>query len=103
MIVTPHITPLKPRKLLIPFAQMNWRIGASGRANWRKSILGVYALFLFILIAGVPRGNAAAALFLEEPYGKLGAFMAQGHAAVYLSRVCAETPLVLRRCGPGES
>jgi hypothetical protein len=103
MIVTPHITPLKPGKLLIPFAQMNWRIGASGRANWRKSILGVYALFLFILIAGVPRGNAAAALFLEEPYGKLGAFMAQGHAAVYLSRVCAETPLVLRRCGPGES
>jgi hypothetical protein len=40
---------------------------------------------------------------LEEPYGKLGAFMAQGHAAIYLSGVCAETPLVLRRCKAGES
>ena len=28
---------------------------------------------------------------------------ATGHAAVYLSGVCAETPLVLRRCGPGET
>jgi hypothetical protein len=40
---------------------------------------------------------------LEEPYGKLGYFSATGHAAVYLSGVCAETPLVLRRCEPGET
>jgi hypothetical protein len=39
---------------------------------------------------------------LEEPYGKLGFFTATGHAAVYLSGVCAETPLLLRRCAPGE-
>src|SRR5580704_11945252 len=46
---------------------------------------------------------ASATLFLEEPYGKLGFFTATGHAAVYLSGVCADSPLVLRRCAPGET
>ncbi|MGD0567893.1 MAG: hypothetical protein ABSA78_05770 [Candidatus Sulfotelmatobacter sp.] len=45
---------------------------------------------------------SSATLLLEEPYGKLGFFTATGHAAVYLSGVCAETPLLLRRCAPGE-
>jgi hypothetical protein len=47
--------------------------------------------------------HASATLLLEEPYGKLGFFTATGHAAVYLSSVCAETPVVLRRCAPGET
>ena len=47
--------------------------------------------------------HASATLLLEEPYGTLGFFTATGHAAVYLSGVCAETPLVLRRCAPGET
>ncbi len=46
--------------------------------------------------------HASATLLLEEPYGKLGFFTATGHAAVYLSGVCAESPLVLRPCAPGE-
>ena len=50
--------------------------------------------------AGLAR--ASATLLLEEPYGKLGFFTATGHAAVYLSGVCAQTPLVLRPCAPGE-
>jgi hypothetical protein len=33
----------------------------------------------------------------------LGFFTATGHAAVYLSSVCAETPLTLRPCAPGET
>lgn len=45
---------------------------------------------------------SSATLLLEEPYGKMGFFTATGHAAVYLSGVCAETPLVLRPCAPGE-
>ena len=44
----------------------------------------------------------SATLLLEEPYGKLGFFTSTGHAAVYLSGVCAETPLILRTCAPGE-
>jgi hypothetical protein len=47
--------------------------------------------------------HASATLLLEEPYGKLGFFTATGHAAVYLSGVCAETPLLLRPCLPGET
>lgn len=47
--------------------------------------------------------HASATLLLEEPYGKLGFFTATGHAAVYLSDVCADSPLVLRPCEPGET
>ena len=58
---------------------------------------------LFVLgLASASLASASATLLLEEPYGKLGFFTATGHAAVYLSGVCAETPLVLRRCAPGE-
>jgi hypothetical protein len=49
------------------------------------------------------RAGASATLLVEEPYGKLGFFTATGHTAVYLSGVCAQTPLILRRCAPGES
>jgi hypothetical protein len=59
---------------------------------------------LLVLVAGCAGlARASATLLLEEPYGKLGFFTATGHAAVYLSGVCAETPLVLRPCAPGET
>jgi hypothetical protein len=47
--------------------------------------------------------RASATLLLEEPYGRMGFFTPTGHAAIYLSGVCTETPLVLRRCAPGET
>src|SRR5215831_8578402 len=58
-----------------------------------------------LLVLGLSAWASAssATLLLEEPYGKLGFFTATGHAAVYLSGVCADTPLVLRRCAPGET
>ena len=62
---------------------------------------------LLIVVIAVPLlsvfGQASATLFLEEPYGKLGFFTATGHAAVYLSGVCAETPVKLRPCAAGET
>jgi hypothetical protein len=57
---------------------------------------------LFVLMAISAAAQASATLLLEEPYGKLGFFTATGHAAVYLSGVCAETPVKLRPCQPGE-
>ena len=45
---------------------------------------------------------ANATLLVQEPYGIFGAINPTGHASVYLSRVCAATPVVLRRCDPGE-
>jgi hypothetical protein len=57
---------------------------------------------LMLVLAATGLARASATLLLEEPYGKLGFFTATGHAAVYLSGVCAETPLKLRPCEPGE-
>src|SRR6202020_3663610 len=59
-------------------------------------------LVLISVSAGLARASSAT-LLLEEPYGKLGFFTATGHAAVYLSGVCADTPLVLRPCTAGET
>src|SRR5579864_5621506 len=67
----------------------------------RRTFLGMLAL-LVLAACGVARASTAT-LLLEEPYGKLGFFTATGHAAVYLSGVCADSPLVLRRCAPGET
>ena len=60
------------------------------------------AICIFVL-ACVSLAGASTTLLLEEPYGHLGFFTATGHAAVYLSGVCAETPLILRPCAPGET
>src|SRR5229473_1649317 len=66
-----------------------------------KILRGLGTLFVLAL-ACAGSARASATLLLEEPYGKLGFFTATGHAAVYLSGVCAETPLTLRACAPGE-
>ncbi|HXM65591.1 MAG TPA: hypothetical protein VN911_02585 [Candidatus Acidoferrum sp.] len=57
---------------------------------------------LVVLAGCCAWAQSSATLLLEEPYGKLGFFTATGHAAVYLSGVCAGTPLMLRACAPGE-
>ncbi len=58
---------------------------------------------LFLALCSLPRARAEATLFLEEPYSYDGALAGTGHAAVYLSGVCAESPVVLRLCAPGET
>jgi hypothetical protein len=63
--------------------------------------------FVFLAAAAflgsIPKlAQAQATLLLEEPYSYDGTFAGTGHAAVYLSRVCAESPTLLRRCNPGE-
>jgi hypothetical protein len=51
--------------------------------------------------AGTTRGEVA--LLVEEPYGFFGSINPTGHSAIYLNRVCAESPVLLRRCRPGET
>ena len=60
------------------------------------------AILLFCLCS-IPRARADATLFLGEPYGYDGALAGTGHASVYLSGVCATSPVVLRLCAPGET
>lgn len=63
---------------------------------------GVVALTgLLLLFPPVTRADMT--LLVEEPYGAFGGMTPTGHAAVYFSRVCADTPVTLRRCLPGET
>ena len=68
-----------------------------------RALSHVTAGIIVLLCAGSASAGSSATLLLEEPYGTLGFFTGTGHAAVYLSGVCAETPLILRPCQPGES
>ncbi len=70
-----------------------------GHTQTRRGAIAV----VLTLLSCVSLTHASATLLLEEPYGHLGFFTATGHAAVYLSNVCAETPVRLRPCAPGET
>jgi hypothetical protein len=70
---------------------------------WAVFRLRIPATILLCCLCVAPRAQAGATLFLGEPYGYDGAFAGTGHAAVYLSGVCAISPVVLRRCAPGEA
>jgi len=65
----------------------------------RRALWVVVAL---LFAASGVRAHAGATLLLEEPYSYDGTWAGTGHVAVYLDRVCAETPLKVRRCRPGE-
>ena len=66
------------------------------RIGWLRPLL----LFAF---CGLTLAHADIALRLEEPFGGFGTVYPTGHAAIYLARVCASSPAVLRRCEPGEA
>jgi hypothetical protein len=66
----------------------------------RKAAFALMALAVLAFCGA--RSNAQAALLLEEPYGFFGTVNPTGHIAIYLEHVCAETPVKLRRCAPGE-
>jgi len=75
-------------------------VAARTRGCWS---LGSLCAVLLLCLGSIPQAHAGATLLLEEPYSYDGALAGTGHAAVYLSNVCAESPVVLRRCGEGES
>ncbi len=60
-----------------------------------------YLLILLLLVAP-SIGKAQVALLLEQPYGFFGALNPTGHSAIYMARICADTPLKLRRCNADE-
>jgi len=59
-------------------------------------------VFIIIGVAFCSRGRAEGALLMEEPYGIFGVLNPTGHNAIYFERICAATPVSLRRCQPGE-
>src|SRR5271166_6386492 len=60
---------------------------------------------LAMMLASASLANASATLLLEEPYGHMSFFTGTGHAAVYLSNICADSdaPQVLRPCNARET
>jgi len=69
------------------------------RRRWQVIVV----LLLGVLSATARAEAREAALMLEEPFGRFGAMTPTGHAAIYLSDVCAQTPTELRPCMPGEN
>jgi hypothetical protein len=65
----------------------------------RLALSGLLVLVFLFCSAGA---WAQVAVIMEEPYALFGAMNPTGHAAVYLARVCSESPTELRRCKPGE-
>jgi hypothetical protein len=66
----------------------------------RISVLAV--MIPSLAIACSVAAHAQAALLMEEPYGFFGILNPTGHTAIYFARICAESPVKLRRCEPGE-
>ena len=82
---------------------VNFTAAVSDKSHSRipRRIKAVLAFLAFFL--GSTAAFADVVLFVSEPYGRLGFLAPTGHAAVYLPRVCAETPTLLRPCEPGET
>ena len=59
----------------------------------------VAACFLHVLS---PSAHASITVLAGEPFGNFGTMMPFGHVSIYLDRVCADGPLKLRMCHPGE-
>jgi hypothetical protein len=73
------------------------------RAGSRNHCCLFLLLAFFASFVGANKAYGNASLLIEEPFGFFGSINPTGHAAIYLNRVCAETPTQLRRCQPGEA
>jgi hypothetical protein len=63
----------------------------------------VSVLLLAIAYSCFPaQSSASLTILVGEPFGRFGSMLPVGHIAVYLDRVCADGPLRLRMCQPGE-
>jgi hypothetical protein len=76
--------------------------GGPMHANLSFRIFAFALATLAVFSVGSVCARAQAALLVEEPYGFFGALNPTGHNALYFSRICADTPVKLRRCRTGE-
>ena len=70
--------------------------------NQTKAMRKQWWAILFVF-AAFAHAYADAAFLMEEPYGTFGKYNPTGHAAVYLTQICADSPTQLRPCQPGEA
>jgi len=68
----------------------------------KRAIKLVLAILALLFSPACTPSHAQAAMLMEEPYGFFGFLNPTGHDAMYFERICAETPMKVRRCAPGE-
>ena len=61
-----------------------------------------FLVALTLPLAVPATASADIVLLVGQPYGRFGFFSPTGHAAIFLTRVCADGPLTVRMCSPGE-
>jgi len=81
--------------------------GAVARASVAGKVLGAIAIpcVLTLLLVGFacPRANGDVGVVLNESLDtSVDRISGTGHSAVYFSRICPDSPVKLRMCGPGE-
>ena len=70
--------------------------------SWRALARIVSTLAAAGLLFARP-AQASLSVFVGEPFGSFGTMMPLGHTAIYLDHVCADGPLHVRPCRPGET
>ncbi|HEV2620421.1 MAG TPA: DUF4105 domain-containing protein [Acidobacteriaceae bacterium] len=61
------------------------------------------AFLLFLLLGLLVRpARASITVLVGEPFGRFGTYIPVGHTTIFLDRVCADGPLRIRMCQPGE-
>ena len=92
------MTPFVTVKTAIPIQAID-SVTLPSRLRARLSIV----LMLGLALLSGTRAKASVAILLEQPYGGMGTFNPTGHSALYFDHICADTPVRLRACGPGET
>jgi hypothetical protein len=85
---------------ILHLSNLRSKLWRAGNVTRRSLCL---VLSLVVSLAGTSRAFGNVSLLVEEPYGFFGSINPTGHSAIYLNRVCAESPTILRRCQPGET
>jgi hypothetical protein len=60
------------------------------------------AVLCLALFGCASSGHASLTVLVGEPFGSFGTMMPNGHSSIYLDRICADGPLAIRMCQPGE-
>jgi hypothetical protein len=73
------------------------------RPSYRTLAVRLCALLAILYLAAfTARAHASLTLLVGDPFGNFGTAVPNGHASIYLDRVCADGPLTLRMCHAGE-
>lgn len=89
------------RKLMLNFRKLAGKKFLTGQGAGTVAIASVLAFLLVCLVT--PRAYADVGVVLNESLDtSMDRITGTGHSAVYFSRICPQSPVRLRLCGPGE-